>query len=176
MKEFLRKIKLIDDLTTNLEIRKEDFVDKLSAITDQRSTGVFAEPFDAFSSSQNEYKGQVTFDQFKIKKRRRFFDNNFNMAIASGVFKENNGQLIIETEINGFNNFMIFFYVILIVIYSVLITVIIGTFKETDFIALPIILIQGAFMFLIPYFAMKRSIKRLKYDLEREFFYLTKKQ
>ena len=175
MKEFLRKIKLIDYLTMNLEMSRQDFVDKLSAITDQGSTGVFADPFDAFSSSKNEYKGQVSFEQFKIKKRRRFFDNSFNMAIASGVFTENNGQLTIDTEINGFNNFMIFFYGILVVFYSIFIGVAYLD-KKTGFFVLAFILIHGALMFSIPYFMMRRSIKRLMYDLEREFFYLTKKQ
>ena len=44
-KEFLRKIKLIDDWTTHIEISKPDFVDKLSAITEERDIGLFSDVF-----------------------------------------------------------------------------------------------------------------------------------
>jgi preprotein translocase subunit YajC len=41
--------------------------------------------------------------------------------------------------------------------------------------AIPFIFIHAVFMFGIPYFMMRRSARKMKHDLEREFFYLTKK-
>jgi len=41
-------------------------------------------------------------------------------------------------------------------------------------IAVPFLFIHAAFMFGIPYFMMRRSVKRMKHDLEREFYYMTK--
>jgi hypothetical protein len=174
MKEFLRRLKLIDSMTTTLPTSKVEFVNRLNEITDEGSTGMMSDTFDIFSSSKNEFKGQVTFDSFKIKRRRRFFDTNMNFAVANGNFTEKNGQLTVDTEINGFNNFFIIFYVFLIIFYSIFIFGFWGSDNKGGFIALPFILLHGTFMFAIPYFMMRRSVKRLKYELEREFFYLTK--
>ncbi|KQC29839.1 hypothetical protein [Flagellimonas eckloniae] len=178
MKEFLKKIKLIEHLITDVEIQKTEFVAKFRQHVDEGSTGMFSDTFDVFSSSKNEYKGQVGYEGFKIKRRRRFFDMNMNLAVARGTYRQSNEKLIIETEINGFSGMMIPFYLFAIVFYSIFI----GTFFMTDNIegngagfALPFILIHAAFMFGIPYFIMRKSTKRMKHELEREFYYMTKK-
>lgn len=174
MKEFLKRLKLIDRMTTTLQTSKVEFFNRLNEVTDAGSTGMMSDTFDVFSSSKNEFKGQVNFDSFKIKRKRRFFDSNMNLAVANGTFAESNGKLTIETEIIGFNNFFIVFYVFLIIFYSIFIFGFLFSSKSGGFIALPFILLHGAFMFGVPYFMMRRSVKRLKYELEREFFYLTK--
>lgn len=176
MKEFLKRLKLIDSMTTNLQTSKIEFVNRLNEITDKGGIGIMSDTFDVFSSSKNEFKGQVDFENFKIKRRRRFFDTNMNFAVAKGTFIENNGLLIVETEINGFNNFFIVFYVLLIIFYSIFIFALSCDNINESFIAIPFLLLHGAFMFAIPYLVMRRSVKRLKYELEREFFYLTKKK
>ncbi|MDB5209122.1 MAG: uncharacterized protein JWR72_4197 [Flavisolibacter sp.] len=174
MKEFLRRLKLIDYLTTTLPISKPNFVNRLQEITDIGRIGMFSDTFDVFSSSKNEFKGHVDLNGFKLKRRRRFFDTNMNFAIASGTFTEANGQLTVETEVNGFKSFFILFYVFLIIFYSIFIFGFWGSSNKESFIAIPFILLHGTFMFALPYFMMRRSVKRLKYELEREFFYLTK--
>ena len=178
MKELLKKLKLIDYLQIELIIQKNDFVNKLRNHVDEGSTGVFSSPFEAFSSSKNEYKGQVGYDGFKIKRKRKFFDTNMNLAVASGTYRQNSEKLIIETEINGFSGMMIPFYLFALVFYSIFI----GAFFMADNIkgngagfALPFIFIHAAFMFGLPYFMMRRSTKRMKHELEREFYYMTKK-
>ncbi|AUC15859.1 hypothetical protein BTO06_12165 [Tenacibaculum sp. SZ-18] len=177
MKELLKKLKLIDYLQTELIIQKNDFVNKLRNHVDEGSTGIFSDTFDVFSSSKNEYKGEVSFNGFKIKRRRKFFDMNMNMAVAKGTYSQKDDKLIIDTEINGFHGMMIPFYIFCIIIYGVFIV----GFLSADEIggnapgfAFPFIIIHAAFMMGIPYFIMKRSTKRLKHELEREFFYLTK--
>ena len=177
MKELLKKLKLIDYLQTELIIQKNDFVNKLRNHVDEGSTGLFSDTFDVFSSSKNEYKGEVSFNGFKIKRRRRFFDMNMNMAVANGTYSQKDDKLIIDTEINGFHGMMIPFYIFCFIIYGVFIV----GFLSADEIggnapgfAFPFIIIHAAFMMGIPYFIMRRSTKRLKHELEREFFYLTK--
>lgn len=174
MKEFLKRLKLIDNMTTTLPISKVEFVNRLNEITDSSSTGMMSDTFDVFSSSKNEFKGQVNVDGFKLKRRRRFFDTNMNFAVAQGIFSIDNDQLKVETEINGFKNFFILFYVFLIIFYSIFIFGFIGSANGVEFIAIPFILIHGTIMFGLPYFIMRRSVKRMKYELEREFFFLTK--
>ena len=177
MKEFLRKLRLIDYLQTELEIQKNDFINKLREHVDEGGTGIFSDTFDVFSSSKNEYKGEVNYNGFKIKRRRKFFDMNMNMAVANGTYYEKDNKLIIDTEINGFHGMMIPFYIFCIVIYGVFIVGFLLADKiggnVTGF-AFPFIIFHAAFMMGIPYFIMRRSTKRLKHELEREFFYLTK--
>jgi hypothetical protein len=177
MKNLLRKLKLIDYLQTELEIQKTDFVNRLRNQVDDGSTSSFFEAFEAFSSSKNEYKGEVSFSGFKIKRRRRFFDMNMNMAVASGTFTQKDNRLIIHTEINSFKGAMIPFYLFLIFIYAFFIIgfIVADEVKgNAPFFVFPFILVHGLLMFSIPYFIMRRSTKRLKYELEREFYYLTK--
>ena len=38
----------------------------------------------------------------------------------------------------------------------------------------PFLVVHAAFMFGVPYFMMRRSTNRMKYQLEREFYYMTK--
>ena len=163
MREFLEKIKLIEYLTTEIEIQKNEFVSKFRNHVDEESTGIFSGTFEVFSSSKNEYKGHVGFDGFKIKRRRRFFDRNMSMAVASGNYKQNNEILIIETKINGFSRSMIPFYLFGILFYSIFI----GAFFLTENIegnavgiGIPFIIIHAALMFGIPYFMMRSSTKK----------------
>ena len=176
MRDILIKLKLIDFLTTNLPINKTTFLQRLSLVTDEGNIGMFSDSFDAFSSSKNELKGHVNSDGFKLKRRKRFFDTNMNMAIAEGKLIEKNDQLTVETEINGFNNFFILVYVFLIIVYSLIIFDVSGSDNNGEFIAIPFLILHGTLMFTMPYFMMRRSVKKLKYELDREFFYLTKNQ
>ena len=177
MKELLKKLKLIDYLQTELLSQKNDFVNKLRSNVDPGSTGIFSDSFEAFSSSKNEYKGEVGINGFRIKRRRKLFDMNMNFAVANGTYTQKDDKLIIDTEINGFHGMMIPFYIFCVVIYGVFIV----GFLSADEIegnasefAFPFIIIHAAFMMGMPYFIMRRSTKRLKHELEREFFYLTK--
>ena len=161
-------------MSTTLKTTKVEFVNRLTEITDKETTGIMSDTFDVFSSSKNEFKGQINNDNFKIKRKRRFFDTNMNFSVANGIFEEKDGNLIVETEINGFNNYFLFFYAFLIIFYTIFIFGVSSSEKNDALIAIPFLVIHGTFMFSIPYFIMKRSVKRMKYELEREFFYLTK--
>jgi hypothetical protein len=171
MKEFLRKIKLVDWLTTELHISKNEFINNLNAIIDQGDTGLFT--FEMLSSGENELVGRIDYYGFKIRRRRRFFDTNMNFAIAKGTFEEQNGALKIETEINGFSGFFIPYYLFLIIICTILFWGI--STSSNDFFLSFILFFFALLMLGIPYLIMRRSVKRLKYELEREFYYLTKR-
>jgi hypothetical protein len=112
-------LKLIDYLTLSLPISKAKFIERLLLITDESDTGFFSSAFDAFSSSKNEFKGEIKNDGFKLKRRTRLFDTSMNAAVANGKLVEKEGKLTIETEINGFHNFSIFYYLFLLIFYSI---------------------------------------------------------
>lgn len=86
METFLRKIGLIDNLTTELKIQKTDFLNVFTNHVDDGDIGFLSGAFDAFSSSKNEYRGRITFDGFEIKRKRRFFDRSEVMQRQKGIF------------------------------------------------------------------------------------------
>jgi hypothetical protein len=176
MKDFLRQLKLTDQLTTELEISRSEFVARLSAVTDKGDTGIFSDAFDVFSSSKNEFKGRVHYAGFEIKRRKRMFEPNLNMAVATGTIHERDGQVRVETEVNGFHDFFIFFYVGLTVFYIIFILSIWNSDAGIGFYPFLFVVFHGLLMFTLPYFMIRRSVKRLKYELEREFYYLTKRK
>ena len=102
-----------------------------------------------------------------------------NFAVAIGSFQSKDNSLIISTEINGFHGTIIPFYIFITIFYLVFIFGFsFATFQVEAsgelFFGIPFLLIHAAFMYGIPYFIMKRSTGRMKRELEREFFYMTK--
>ena len=178
MKEFLKKIKLIDHLTTELEIQKNEFVSILKRHVDEERKGMFAHTFEAFHSSENDYRGQVSNDGFQIRKRVKLFSSPPNMAVAKGTFRQKDAMLIIETEVNGFSKLFIPIYIYALVFYSFFIISDLmrsTTNSEGELLNLTFLVLHALLFFLIPYFLMRRSTKIMKHELEREFFFLSKK-
>ena len=177
MKEFLQKIKLIDHLTTELEIQKSDFLSNFKSCVGEGNISYFSGAFDVFSSSKNEYKGHVGYDSFKIRRRRKFFDMNMNFAIAKGKYIQKGTTLIINTEINSFSGMMIPFYISIIIFYTIFAVAFFSADNMIDGDQLyfgGFIIVHACFMFGIPYFMMRRSTQRLKHELEREFYFMTR--
>ena len=177
MREILRKLKLVEYLTTELNIDKNEFVRNFREQVDHGDVGFMSGAFDVFSSSKNEYKGYVGPDYFKIKRRRRFFDTSMNVALAKGTYEQKEGSLLITTEVNGFSMMMIPFYLFALFFYLIFLVSFLfsdGWMGNDTVFIVPFMLIHAAFMLGMPYFMMRRSTKRLAYELEREFFYMTK--
>jgi hypothetical protein len=178
MNEFLRKLKLIDHFTVELEVERYFFVDRLMSVVDPGDTGTLFSSFEGFSSNKKEYKGKVSDNGFEIRRRKKLFDMNMGSAIAKGKWRQKDNNLVIETEVNSFNNFFILFFVILIVIYGFGAIALLfsenseGGSKMIALMGLPFLLLHAAFMFGIPYMVMRNSTSRMKYDLTREFHYL----
>jgi len=99
-----------------------------------------------------------------------------NTAIANGTITEDNQQLVIATEINGFRNFFIIFYLFIIIFYLIIIFAITRTDNsQRIFLLSHFLLLHGTLMFSLPYFMMRRSVKRLKYELEKRILLFDKK-
>jgi hypothetical protein len=176
MEALLIKLKLVDYLKTELYLQKGEFIERFSQHVDDEKIGGLYDAFDAFSSSKNEYKGHVGLDSFKIKRRRKFFDMNINMATASGTFRQHDDILVIDTKINGFSKMMIPFYIFVVLIYfGFIVSMILVDSSQMPFlIMIPFISIHAFLMLGMPYFLMRKSVKRMKHDLERELYYMTK--
>jgi hypothetical protein len=176
MKSILERLKLVDYLTTEIPIEKKDFVEKLKMNVDQGDTGIFLSAFEAFSRSKNEYKGTVTFDSFKIRRRRKFFDMRASLAVAEGHFRQRENLLVIESTIKSFRGIFIFFIAFILMFYMASIgTLILSDIPGTmEWVFVPFIFIHASFMLGIPYIIMRRGVSRMKYELERDFYFMTK--
>ncbi|WP_426484175.1 hypothetical protein [Flavobacterium sp. 2] len=173
MDNFLRKLQLVKDITIQLPVSKLDFIQKFRNHVDESDLGFV--PFEAFQSSRNEYKGNISNNSFELKKRRKLFDTNYSFAKVTGHFSENNNQLNINAEINGFRKRMLLFAGVLIMFYSIFI---IGSLFIPDeksgpvaFVFIPFILFHMSLMLGVPYFIIRRSVKKMIYDVERDLHY-----
>lgn len=176
MRELLKKFKLIDDFKFEIEILKSEFVHKLSGNVKEDNLGYFSDLFDVFSSDRRTYKGEVDAQGFKIKRRRKFFDTQNQTALATGSYRQYGDQLIIEGEVVGnqsINSFVIFFSIF----YGLILFLFLGFRNSVDipFPVLLLILAHGVFMFSIFFFIFRRNTRKMKEDLEKEFFFMTKK-
>ncbi|UOQ55425.1 hypothetical protein [Hymenobacter cellulosivorans] len=178
MKDILTKLKLVDYFTTEVPIQQAEFVAKFQNSVDEGDTGVFSGAFDMFSSSKNEYRGHVYANGFKIKRKRKFFDANMSLAAAEGSFTQQDQNVVIATEVNGFSGLMIPFFGFILVFYAIFLVGFLVSAGRNDgqaFVALPLIFFHALFMLGIPYFMMRRGVSKMKHELEREFYYMTKK-
>lgn len=180
MNDFLRKIKVLDSITIELNVTKSDFIKKFRQYVDVSDLSLSDSFFEGFSSSPNEYKGNIDERSFKIRRRRKLFDTNRNFAIANGNLTEQHDKLVLKTEINGFHKAMKFFYIAIILFYIIFIFGFSATMFINDesgflpFAVLPFILFHACLMIGIPYFIMRRGVKRMKYELERDFHFWIK--
>ena len=172
MNHFLQKLKLIEITSIELTISKADFIKKFRENVEYSNLNFTPfEGFEAFSSSRFEYKGNITDREFALKKRRKLFDTNYSFAKATGSFQESFDKLIIKTEINAFRKKMGFFLIFILLFDILILTGVSLGSSSFPFFIFPFILLHAGLMIGIPYFVMRRSVKRLIYDLERDFHY-----
>lgn len=169
MPTFLEKIGLQQSFTCELDIQQEEFVKRLKKHVDQGDLGVLFDTFDIFSSSNNEYKGTVTSKGFEIRRKAKLFAPNRSIPTAKGTFVQKDQQLLIHTSIDGLHPILFAFFFLALVIY----TIVFSSGMQDGFIFS--VTLHGLIMISIPYFIMRRGTKNLKRELEREFYYLTKK-
>lgn len=181
MEKLLHKLKLKDNFTITVQIMKSDFINKLRRNMDEGSTSTTFAFTEAFSSSKHNYIGSVSGNEFVLRKRLRFFDANKGGAIAKGKMRQEEENLIIDIEVNGFKKSIIFFFAAITFFYVFFIGMTgFMTFMDTKdsnlpFFVIPFILLHAVMMYCIPIYVIRRSVKNIKNDLEKDFFYFTKK-
>jgi len=170
MRDFFKKMQLYDSFSINLQISKAEFINKLNSVIEKEKF----EPQNIWDKShlrKSNFIGFVNDNGFKIKRRVFPADSSFTNAKSYGTFSNINDKLVISTEIKGYNNLFIAFYVFMIIFYFAFFTAVIS---KGDFSALFMLIPHSAAMLLGPYFFMRYNVKKLTYELEREFKYLFK--
>lgn len=168
MEEFLQKIGLLQRYTLSLPVEQSRFVHLLENAVDSEEF----ELFEAFSASQNKFKGQVDIDGFNMRRRKTFWNSKRVFSRAKGIFRSENNKLRIDIEINGLNWAIKVFYIVVPCIYLSFLTTILTDLQDLPLFAIIFILFHALLMLGIPYLNIRYSIKRLKEEIEREFFYM----
>lgn len=179
MDDLLQKLKLTQQVDFILDTNKETFIQCFKKNVDDSDLSFSDSLFEAFKGSKNEYKGNITRHSFQLRRRQKLFDSNKKMfALVYGEFFEKESQLIINTKITGFHKSMKFMYAFILTIYVIfLIGFALSFSKSSDPIplfALPFLLLHAALMLGIPYLLMRRSVQRMKYELQRDFHFWIK--
>lgn len=174
MDNFLRKIKLIDSLTVELKGNKSDFIRKFRQNVEESDLSYSDSFFEVFKSSPNEYKGNIDNHVFALRRKAKLFDTNRNFAVVEGKMTEKSDKLILEADIKAIRKSMKFFFIFFILVFIIIITgaIIVPIMTGKD--ALPLGVLPFVFLYMliiiaVPYFRTRRSITRMKYDLERDF-------
>ncbi|MDC8006336.1 hypothetical protein POV27_19940 [Aureisphaera galaxeae] len=135
--------------------------------------------FEPFTSTQKELKGKLWGNEFKIKRLRRMFSPNQGLAVAHGKFKETMNGISVSMELTAFRGVIRFSHYMLFVFYAlgIIAMIILSAADDTlrpALIALPFIVFHAVIFLVLFRFMMRRSVKKLKYELERELHYFTK--
>jgi hypothetical protein len=170
MEQFLRKIRLIEDMNITLPIGKQAFIQTLRTHVDPPSFGLFS----VFEGGKNEYKGTVTENGFELRRRRRMFDSKLSISRSVGLVSQSGNQLQIDIMIKGYNGYILFMIIMFIVVYGIGIvaTLFAGLQNDKIFWGAPFILIHATVMIGIFYAVVRRGVRRTKYDLERDLYFM----
>ena len=164
MKEFLKKIHVIEKMSMNLDIEKNDFISILRKKVDPRQSNFF----DLFSSSKNVYKGIVTNEAFEIKKK---FQKKTNLAKVKGEFSQDGNLLRIDMEITAFYGSMKFgFWGMIATILSMIILNLMLEDFYNDSFNFYLLLFLGCLPFLgFYYYLLRKYVKDMKSNIEKDF-------
>lgn len=168
MNSFYKSIGLYDNLNFDIEMKKSEFVESLKKITYQTNTSFISLVPDNGIPTRFEYRGTVNENNFTIKRRKHFFDFNIFHSILKGNILEENNRISIKIEFTPFIlNFLSFILIPLFFLFIVLQEI--EDKHDYFIIGIPIIIA------VTQYFALKRNIKRDKYDFERELNFIDQK-
>lgn len=158
---FLEGKKLSDRFTMAFNIEKIDFIKQFDKTT---TKSLFPIISNTFSRKPYYYAGRIINDEFSIKSLN-------GQGRARGRIYKKEDKLIIETTANGFSFGYIPYYSIVLFVYLIFFTF---TIASGSYILLLFILVHAGFLLISPYFILKKHSQATEYDLEREFYYMTK--
>ncbi|EDP95109.1 hypothetical protein U8527_12910 [Kordia algicida OT-1] len=171
MDDFLERIKVLKRKQIKLPISKSEFINRFRQNVDEGDIGMFSGTFEAFSSSKNKYKGSISSNSFKMRKRRELFDRGRNLAKITAQFRQQEDHTLIDLEIKGFHYFIIFYYVFITIFYIIFLSF--SGFLAFETFAI-FIIIHAVLMYCLPYFFMRKQTKNTAEDIEKELFFMTR--
>ena len=172
MEDFLKKIKLIDNLTINVYGTRSEFISELrNHVEESDINNIFSGFLEVFSTNKKKFKGLVDSKGFYIRKKRKFFEKKSGSIKAKGTFITKGDTLIINTQIKAFgiNQFVLSSFVIIcyltFIVYKFGVDSMKNMFSDIPVFFFLFIIIAP----LIFYFTLKKQVAKMKMDLEEQF-------
>ncbi|WP_294296714.1 hypothetical protein [uncultured Chryseobacterium sp.] len=168
MISFYKNIGLYESLVLSMEMDPSDFTKSLRKITYKTNPTFLSLVPDNGIPTRFEYRGMVNQHNFRIKRRLHFFDFHVLHVLIKGKIAEENNKILVTVV------FIPFFHHLFALLFVFLTSTLIGLdlMKENSnfiFAVLPFIVI------MILYFKLKRSLKKDRYDFERELHFILRK-
>jgi hypothetical protein len=174
MDDFLERIQLIKRKQIKLPVDKGKFIRVFKQNIDEGEIGIFSGMFEAFSSSENKYKGNISNNDFEIRRRRVLFQRNNQFATINGTFRQHADHVVVDLSVNGFSKMLIPFYLFAIIFYIIFIGS--ANFSQPFEAFHLFIVVHAILIFAIPYFVMRRNVKRTMLDIEKELLFMTREK
>lgn len=173
MNSFYKKIGLFDRLNLEVEENKSELIEKLKKITYKANINHISLVFDTAIPTRFEYRGEISNNSFLIRRRNRFFDSNVLTPCIKGQFSEENNKTLISIEFFPSKFHILGLFLLLFFLICILILIIDNNPNKSGemiFIIIPLVI------YISHYFALKTSIKKSKYDFERELNFIAQKE
>ena len=74
MRDLLKSLKLIREFETRITIHKNEFTERLKSHVKTGDPSPLFSGLEIFSTDKREYIGEVNYDGFKFRRRRRLFE------------------------------------------------------------------------------------------------------
>lgn len=177
MKEFLRRVKIIQHQTIEIEVLKQDFLKMFRHNIGVDKNEMYDEVAKIFKTPKGNYTGKIDLNEFVLKKRNHFFDFDKNSSIVKGKLTQIGEILRIETEIQGVSNLNFFLYLLIVSGFSFIMYKFSVNYmkKIGDIVSLLLILIfHVTIIFGLPYLIIRKRIKRMKIEMNNNFIIWTK--
>jgi hypothetical protein len=171
---FLKKIKLIENFNLEIPLSTNDLVEKWQVVLYKDQTGFLGDKY----SSKSKFIGEVDLNGFKCEKDRRSMNKDKVVVTAKGNFTSliNKTKIDVEITVIDLSIKIIFSFVILILLI-LLLFVFTSNFKnnnQNSEYAIPVNLFVFMMLCCFGYYMMRKSMKIMKYDLEKELQNLIK--
>ena len=140
-----------------LDMDKGDFLKLLHENIDE-DTGI--QLFESLNTKLKPYKGLIKPSGFQLKRRRRMFESNSEMARIKGTLKTDLRQTVLTTHI-GFDELtMKAIFGLLIFVYAGVLVVLLSTSAGDEISWFPLLILgHGLLIFGILYFVLRYQIR-----------------
>ncbi|MTH17031.1 hypothetical protein [Flavobacterium sp. LC2016-01] len=171
MATIFEKLKLKEQFDYVFEMDKDVFFESFREMVDKGSSSdLFSRQFDKFIDGDNDYIGSVYKDNFRIRKRYEFLNNNSSIAIGKINIEDN--VVSVSTKVTAFNDGNVFGPIVLVVLYVGFLIAWHSHFADSFLTFFRNVTIVFVLMIAIVFHFMKKAVVSLRSDLEADFDFI----
>jgi len=176
MTGILTKLKLIDNLSMELDLPIQAFNLRLQNIIETGDISGLSNVFDAFTPGSKNYRGEQTNNRFKIKQKDKLFGTKPNWAIAIGTINEFKNGVKLNIQVSALQPRLLKIMVInMVIVLAFLISLFASSFanfiENPQGIIMPMVII--IVVSFLPILLLRTGVKKLIHDLESELRYIS---